>query len=301
MGSLLGGAWGLLGQGPRKTLILTFAAFSAGASSAFYWNTEVFLFLLAPVEGQLSPFDGKPVFNSPVDMFGATISLSMKAGLVVSLPVFTVGLLGALKPLMPSRFWWSLTIFIVVITGFALAGASFVYFVLVPVSMGFLLGFGGDVAVPLILLNEYMDLLTSLALWIGLIFELPIVMYLLAKTGIVPYQRARRIRKWVPWVAIIFAALITPSLEGFLTMLVAGPIYLLYEVGLFAAWVANPEKGNYLWLRTIGRWIRKVRNGIVWVLRRPVVMFRWVYRKAKGVIARVVALAKEELGMDQED
>jgi sec-independent protein translocase protein TatC len=300
VGSLFGGAWGLLGRGPRKTLILTFAAFSAGAASAFYWNTEVFGFLLAPVNGQLSPFDGKPVFNSPIDMFGATISLSMKVGLVVALPVFTVGLLGHLKPLVPSRLWWPLALFIVVMTGFALAGVSFVYFVLVPVAMGFLLGFGGDVAVPVILLNEYMDLLTSLVLWIGLVFELPIVMYLLAKTEIVPYRRARRIRKWVPWVAIIFAALITPSFEGFLTILVAGPIYLLYEVGLFAAWVANPEMGNYLWLGTIGRWLRKVRGGIVWVLRRPVVMFRWVYRKARGVIAGVVALAREELGMDNE-
>jgi len=272
--SLFGGAWGLLGRGPRKTIILTFAAFSAGAASAFYWNTEVFGFLLAPVEGQLSPFDGKPVFNSPVDMFGATINLSMKAGLIVALPVFTVGLLGHLKLLIPSRFWWSLTIFVVVMAGFAVAGVSFVYYVLVPVAMGFLLGFGGDVAVPLILLNEYMDLLTSLALWIGLIFELPVIMYLLAKTGIVPYQRFRSYRKFVPWVALIFSALITPTLEGFLTILVAAPMYLLYEVGLFAAWTANPEEGNYLWLGTIGRWLRKARRGLVWVLHPLVVMWR---------------------------
>lgn len=259
--------------------------------SAFYWNAEFFAFLLAPADGQLSPFDGKPIFTSPIDMFAATIALSFKVGVVVALPVFVVGLLGAVRPLLSRRPWWSLTGSVVLVTGFALAGSSFVYYVLVPVALGFLLNFGGDVAVPVITLNEYMDLLTSLTLWISLIFELPPAMFLLAKIRLVSYQRARRVRKWVPWVSLIFAALITPSLEGFLTFLVAGPMYLLYEVGLFAAWLAHPEDGNYLWVKTVRRWIRKVRdgiawdirkvrNGIAWVVRRPARGICWLFRKA---------------------
>ena len=268
-----------LGQRLRKTLIASFIAFSIGAGATFYWNAEVFAFLLTPADALLSPFGGLPVFNSPVDMFGATIGLSMKGGQFLALPVLTVGLLSMLKPLIPSRFWWFITIFTALIVGFFLTGISFVYFVMMPVSLNFLLTFGDDVAVPVILLDQYMELLLSLMLWVGLIFELPVVMYLLSKFRVVSYQRSRRVRKYVPFVSLILAALITPSLDGLLTMLVALPMYLLYEVGLFTAWLAHPEEGNYLWVKTIRRWLRNVRDRIVWVVRRPVVVTHWVRRK----------------------
>jgi len=246
-----------IGQRLRKTLIASFIAFSIGAGATFYWSAGVFTFLLAPAEGLLSPHDGLPVFNSPVDMFGATIGLAMKGGQVIALPVLTVGLFSMLKPAIPSRFWWVLITFTSLVVGFFLTGISFVYYVMMPISLNFLLTFGDDVAVPVILLDQYMALLTSLMLWVGFIFELPIVMYLLAKFRVVSYQRARRVRKYVPFVSLILAALITPSLDGLLTMLVAIPMYLLYEVGLFTAWLAHPEEGNYLWVKTVNRWRRK--------------------------------------------
>ena len=270
-----------IGQRLRKTLIASFIAFSIGAGATFYWNAEMFTFLLAPADGLLSPHDGLPVFNSPVDMFGATIGLSMKGGQFLALPVLAVGLLSMLKPLIPSRFWRFLVIFTVLLVGFFLTGVSFVYYVMMPVSLNFLLTFGDDVAVPLILLDKYMELFLSLMLWVGMIFELPVVMYLLSKFRVVSYQRARKVRKYVPFVSLILAALITPSLDGLLTMLVALPMYLLYEVGLFTAWIAHPEEGNYLWFKTIDRWIGKVRDGVVWVVRRPVVVIRWLRRKVR--------------------
>jgi len=80
--------------------------------------------------------------------------------------------------------------------------------------------------------------------WIGIVFELPIVMQLLAKFRFVPYSKARTLRKWIVPTAFIFAALITPSLDGTLTFLVALPILILYEMGLIAGWLTDRE-GNY--------------------------------------------------------
>jgi len=264
-----------LGQRLRKTLIASFIAFSIGAGATFYWSADVFSFLLAPADGLLSPFEGLPVFNSPVDMFGATIGLSMKGGQVLALPVLTVGLLSMLKPLISSRFWWFITIFTSLIVGFFLTGLSFVYWVMMPVSLSVLLTFGDGIAVPVILLDQYMELLLSLMMWVGFIFELPVVMYLLSKFRIVSYQRARRVRKYVPFVSLILAALITPSLDGLLTMLVAIPMYLLYEVGLFTAWLAHPEEGNYLWVKTIDEWRRKMWHRAT----APVRGVRWLRNK----------------------
>ena len=204
----------------------------------------MFAFLLAPAEKMLSPFEGKPTFTAPQDMFGSTLSLSMKGGQFVAFPVLLVGVLSMLKPFVPRRFWLFVTTYSAISIAMFALGASFVFWVMMPVSLHFLLNFGSGIAVPVILLTEYMALLLSLLFWIGIVFELPIVMQLLAKFRFVPYSRAKTLRKWIVPTAFIFAALITPSLDGTLTFLVALPILILYEMGLIAAWLTDRE-GNY--------------------------------------------------------
>ena len=245
----------------------------------------MFAFLLAPAEEMLSPFEGGlPIFTGVPDMFGSTLSLSMKGGQVTALPVLIVGILSMLKPFVPRRFWLFVTTYTALSVGMFALGASFVFFVMMPVSLNFLLTFGEGVAIPVILLTEYMALLLSLIFWIGVAFELPIVMQLLARFRVVSYARASTLRKWVVPTAFIFAALITPSLDGTLTFLVAIPMLLLYEAGLIAGWLTHAEEGNYfadLPMVQRGRRLmlniyKKVRSGTVWVLLRPVVMVRWV-------------------------
>ena len=247
----------------------------------------MFAFLLAPAEEMLSPFDGRPVFTAPQDMFGSTLSLSMKGGQFVAFPVLVVGALSMLKPFVPRRFWLFVTTYSAISIAMFLLGASFVFYVMMPVSLNFLLTFGSGIAVPVILLTSYMALLLSLLFWIGIVFELPVVMQLLAKFRIVSYKRASRLRKWVVPTAFIFAALITPSLDGTLTFLVAMPMLLLYEVGLIAGWLTHPEEGNYFGdlpmvqrvRRLMLKIYKKVRDGAAWVVRKPVAMIRWLRRK----------------------
>ena len=273
----------------RRRLIWTFLAFGIGAGSTFYYNAAVFGFLLAPAGDNLSPFDGQPVYNSPIDMMAATISLSIRGGTVLALPVLVTGILTLLRPWIRTRYWWFLTIFTVLTVVSFLTGAAFVYLVMLPVSLEFLLSFGDGIAVAVIQLDSYIELISSLMLWVGLIFELPIAMYLLVKYRILSYQKLRRVRKFVPPTAIILAGIITPTFDGFNQVMVALPMWALYEVGLFTSWLAHPEEGNYLWLRTLGRWLRKVRSVVARILRRvriivgsPVVMIRRVHRKVRG-------------------
>jgi sec-independent protein translocase protein TatC len=234
------------GQRFRNTVFLTILVWSIGAGATFWWHPQVFAFLLAPAEEMLSPFEGGlPIFTGVPDMFGTTLDLSMKGGQLLAFPVIVVGLLTMLKAFVPRRFWLFVTTYSALSIGMFLLGASFVFFVMMPVSLNFLLTFGEGVAVPVILLTEYMALLLSLLLWIGIAFELPIIMQLLAKFRVVSYQRARVLRKWAYPASFIFAALITPSLDGTLTFLVAIPMLLLYEFGLVAVWLTRPEEGNY--------------------------------------------------------
>ena len=256
------------GQRFRNTIFLCVLAWSIGAGATFWWHPEVFAFLLAPAEEMLSPFDGRPVFTAPQDMFGSTLSLSMKGGQFAAFPVLVVGALTMLKPFVPRRFWLFVTTYSAISIAMFALGASFVFYVMMPVSLNFLLTFGADIAVPVILLTSYMALLLSLLFWIGVVFELPILMQLLAKFRLVPYSKAKNLRKWIVPTAFIFAALITPSMDGTLTFLVALPMLILYEVGLIAGWLTDREGNYFADLPMVQRVYRITKSGAVWVARK---------------------------------
>ena len=146
-----------------------------------------------------------------------------------------------------------------------LGGAAFAYFVMLPTGLKFLLHFGAGVAVPVITITEYLSLLTALMFWLGVVFNLPLAMFLLAKLRVVSYRRFRSFRKFVPVTAFILSALITPTFDIINQTMVAVPIIMLYEVGLFLAWIARPEEGSR-------RVLTKIRSVIVGILRRFAVL-----------------------------
>ena len=256
-----------LGRRVKRRLMWTFFAFGIGAGASWFYRKLVFNALLAPADGMLSPFDGMPVFTSPIGMMGVTISVSLKIGVATAFPVLWYGILSLIKPWLPRRWWRFFVAFVVVTTASFVTGITFVYFVMLPAGLGFLLNFGDGVAVALIEVDEYLDLLTSLMLWVGLIFELPTLMFLLARGGLISYRQFKALRKFVPASAYILSIILTPSVDWVNTTLIAVPIVALYEVGLFVAWLAHPELGNYLFVKSVYR-------GIRWIIRRPLVAAR---------------------------
>ena len=277
------------GQRFRNTVFLCILAWSIGAGATFWWHPEVFAFLLAPAEEMLSPFDGRPVFTAPQDMFGSTLSLSMKGGQFVAFPVLVVGALSMLRPFVPRRFWLFLTTYSAISIAMFALGASFVFYVMMPVSLDFLLNFGSGIAQAVILLTSYMALLLSLLFWIGIVFELPVVMQLLAKFRFVSYSQAKNLRKWIVPTAFIFAALITPSLDGTLTFLVATPMLLLYEVGLIAGWLTHPDGDNYFADLPMVQRVRRLMLKMYEITKSGA---GWVARKIRGAIGLAVRAAQ---------
>ena len=246
----------------------TLLAFGLGAGSTWMFKKDIFQWLLVPAEGRLSPFEGgPPVFTAPADLFGASFNLAIKGGIAAALPVLLIGTYTLISPALPNKPRRFLSIFAPATVIFFAGGVAFVYYVMLPVSLRFLLNFGDGIAVPLISLKQYLELLTALMFWIGVVFELPLIMYLMARTEVVSYKRLKASRRIVPAFAGVLAAVITPTFDAANWLMVMIPIILLYEVGLFLAWMAHPEDGNYLFFRSIYNWIR-------WVLRRPKVFYR---------------------------
>jgi hypothetical protein len=153
---------------------------------------------------------------------------------------------------------------------------------MLPVGIAFLLHFGEGVAVPTIRISEYLSLVITLIFWLGVIFELPLLIFLLAKLRLVSYQRFKRIRKFVPPAAIIISAILTPTMDIVNQLLLAGPIIILYEVGLLLAWLAQPGKGRLV--------LRKLKEFLIGILRRIAVILILIPSLLIGLIY-VIALS----------
>jgi len=178
-------------------------------------------------------------------MMRATIHLSMTGGLLVASPVATISVYQLVSPLMSRRKQRTALIFLPVVFACYLGGTAFAYFVMLPVGLKFLLHFGEGVSVPLISITEYMRLVTAMLFWLGVIFELPLIMFLLTKLRLVRYKQFKRIRRYVPAAAFVLSAIITPTFDVVNQTMVAIPIILLFEVGLFLSRLARPKGKGY--------------------------------------------------------
>ena len=242
----------------RFGLIGTFIAFGIGASLTWYFRETVFLLLIAPAGGTLSPHDGLPIYTSPTEILSLTIKTALTGGAIAAIPVLVLTIFHLVSPLLTRHDRRVVALFLPAILLCFLGGTAFAYFVMLPVGLAFLLHFGEGFAIPAIRITEYMNLVTAMIFWLGVIFELPLVMFLIAKLRIVSYQQFKKLRRYVPVAALILSAIITPTMDIVNQLMVAVPIVLLYEVGLLLAWLAQPGK-----VRTVVRVIKAVLVGIL--------------------------------------
>jgi sec-independent protein translocase protein TatC len=123
-----------------------------------------------------------------------------------------------------------------------LIGVLFAYFVALPPALDFLLNFENDIAEPNIRVGAYIDFVTRLLFWTGVSFETPIVIMFLARFHIVNWRQL--IHWWRPALvgAFIVAAIVTPSIDPVTQTLVAGPIIVLYFIGIGLAFLVRDRK-----------------------------------------------------------
>ena len=127
-------------------------------------------------------------------------------------------------------------------TGLFLSGVAFAYYVALPPALDFLLNFGEDIAEPNIRVASYIDFVTRLLFWTGVTFQTPILIMYLARFRVV---RANQLVRW--WriaivLAFVVAAVVTPTWDPITQSLVAGPIIVLYFVGIVLAWFVQPRR-----------------------------------------------------------
>ena len=228
-------------RGVKGRLLYVLVSLGVGSATTWYFKTEVFHLLLTPANGALSP-DGQPIFTSPTEMFSATLDLVMKGGLLTAIPVAAFHLYRLVSPLLGKRPRRLIKGYAALGLALWLGGTAFAYFILLPTSLRFLLHFGTDIATPMIRITEYMALAMAMLFWLGIVFELPLIMMLLAHLRLVSHKQFRKVpRRYILIAAFILGAIITPTFDAVNQTLVAVPLIVLYEVGVFLAWVVRPK------------------------------------------------------------
>lgn len=224
----------------RKRLGISLACLLLAVAASFLYVDGVIGFLQKPAAAFLPHF----AFFTPTEPLVAYIRVSVLVGLMVAMPLMLwqvwafvrLGLTGAERRLGLFLVGWGSLLF--------MAGAAFAYYFLLPVSFHVLLSIGRSRLQPMVSIDAYLSFVTALMAWCGAIFELPVVLYVLARVGIVTAAWLRQQRPYAVLVMVIAAAILTPTTDPVNLLLMTVPLVLLYEVSILITGFAVPASAQ---------------------------------------------------------
>ena len=235
----------------RDRLIKTAIGVGVGMALGFFLAQFVTNYFVALVNRWCSAIvKGHPrcqvVALSPTEQIVVYFEIAFYIGVALAMPIIVYQLIRFLAPGLTrteKRYVYLLMPFILI---FFTLGVLFSSLVAIPNMMHFLLNFGNQQITNMISIESLLGFFSKLALWTGIMFELPLVMFALATIGVANYQFQRRTRKYAVVVLMIVAAIITPTPDPGSMLIVWAPMYALFELGLILARIATTRRDRRL-------------------------------------------------------
>jgi sec-independent protein translocase protein TatC len=218
----------------RWRIIWSLAALIIGVVAAFVFlqKFDIFKFLEGPILPYLA--GNKLKYTHPADPFSVLITASFSIGIVMALPVIIYQTWAFLAPALYKHEKRVVLPVIFGAIGLFVAGVSLSFYVVLPLAIGWLMGIAQktDALEPMITYREYFSFAVNMSLAFGLCFELPIVILLLATLGLVTPEFLRRYRRHALVLCVVAGAFLSPGDLVWTTILLAAPLYLLYELSV---------------------------------------------------------------------
>ena len=216
-----------------------------GALIPLYFSQRIVDWLALPV----TRMGHELVFTAPAEAFWVQMKVGLVCGLFLSAPLVLWQVWAFVSPGLHAHEKKYAIPFVLIGSLMFLAGGAFALFVVVPYALTFLLGYARPgVLRPMITVQNHVDFYLKFTLAFGVIFELPLAMTLLARMGVVNARMLARNRKYAILGAFVVAAILTPTPDAFNQAMMAGPLIVLYEVGIVAARIfgrrAAPPRGS---------------------------------------------------------
>ena len=215
----------------RGRLIKTLIAVAIGTVVAFFFYEPILDLLIHPY--QVAVPDTDLAYFRPKEEFSLAMRISLFAGLVLASPVILYQTWRFVAPaLTPKEKKWAIPLTAVFFLLFI--GGIVVGYWALSRGLSFLLGFGGDALEPVIGADFYLSFAMRFILAFGIAFLYPVFIFAAAAFGVVTSAQLRGARRWAVLIIVIFAAVVTPSGDPLTLMMLAVPMYILYELTILA-------------------------------------------------------------------
>ncbi len=227
----------------RNRLVVSLIALGVTFGVAFWQHNKLIEIMKRQVP--LGP-DGKPyglVILAPGEQFSLAMQISFWAAVIVTTPILFYQLYAYVIPAFNpdrTRTTWPL---LLMVPFFFTTGVVFAYFVVIPAAAGFLLGFDANEYVVQPRAELWYEWMVTLLLAVGLIFEMPAAVLMLAKMRIVSSRMLRRFRRHAILVNTVVAAAL-PGVDPVSMIMEALPLFALYELSILLAWLVERGSGR---------------------------------------------------------
>ncbi|MBU4149512.1 MAG: twin-arginine translocase subunit TatC [Candidatus Omnitrophica bacterium] len=214
----------------RQRIIRSLAFVIIASILTYAFTDKILIFLSKPA--------GRLVFIAPAEAFITRIKLALFGGLYLSSPLILYEVWGFVSSGLERTDKKYALLFSVFSFILFTAGTLLGYFVIVPMGLNFLLSFSSEYLQPMISVGRYTSFVMSLSFAFGLVFQLPLAILFLTKTGIVTPEFLSRNRKYTIVIIFIAAAVFTPP-DVITQCLMAIPLLALYEISIFLSRIAR--------------------------------------------------------------
>src|SRR6266702_6878996 len=215
----------------RVRIVRSLYALLAGSVPGLYFSQQIVDWLARPV----TSLNYSLVFTSPAEALWVQMKVGLIVGVFISAPAILWQVWAFIAPGLYQHEKKYAMPFVIVGSLLFITGGAFSLFVVTPYAIEFLLSYARPGLQPMISVGSYIDFLLKFTLAFGLVFELPLAITLAARMGVVTPKVLAKNRKDAILGAFIAGAVLTPTPDAFNQTLMAGPLILLYEVGIVCA------------------------------------------------------------------
>jgi len=228
----------------RHRLFWIAGAIVIGIVASFIVLSQKRLDLVGVLAGPIKPYlrEGSLVYTHPGTSFKIILNASVITGLLLATPVMGYQLWGFFSPALHPH---EKRVIIPTLMGMVvlfLCGVGLCFFIVLPFTLRFFHGFESAALTPMIEATQYFGFAFSMMLAFGLAFELPIGILLLSALGIVSPRTLTRYRRHAVVICVIASAFITPDASPTTLFALAGPLYLLFELGVALSWLVTRKR-----------------------------------------------------------
>ncbi len=234
----------------RKRIIYSLYAIGIGAFVGVYVSKYVINFIIRPIIKALTDahLNAELVYTHPAGYLNTYITLGVYIGIVLASPIVLYQIWLFVAPALYKHERSAITGFLFSTVFLFLSGIAFGYFITLPYILRFLVSFQGPVSSikPMITVNEYFDLVLLVLLGLGLVFELPILIFFLSLFGIVTPKFLWKNFRYAILVIAIVAAIVTPTPDAMTMLIFMAPMVGLYFVGIAVSAVVTRRRERRL-------------------------------------------------------